>query len=381
MMAQQSIETFSAPTMHEALARVRESLGPDAVILHTRQTKGLFAKKGQVVEVTASRGSASVIEKHRDVAPPSTRSETRVKSVPATSSLEDQVRRLQRLVDRMSGMPAGDAAPSPHITALQEHLLAAEFPLDLTKELIDRATSQQPNTKLSLDDLDLMEHLVAHLATRLRTASCIEDTNSIHSLALIGPTGVGKTTTVARLAAHALDLGRSVHLITIDEYRVGAADEIRRYAEIFGVPWSMARTPAELRRLIDRQPRETLSIIDTPGRAAVEQKELAELARFLERGITKALVLSANIRESSARASLDAFRLLDYQRLIFTKLDETPGTGAVAALAMMSPVPVSYLCLGQSIRGDLQPADSLRLARWALGEIARPSAEPVVVEA
>jgi flagellar biosynthesis protein FlhF len=380
-MANDSIQTFSASTMHEALARVRETLGPDAVILHTRQTgpKGIFGKKG-MVEITASRGVINAIEQSRDINPPPKQNGARPKPTPATSSLEDQVRRLQRIVDRMTGLTTGGEHRSRPISELEEYLLAAEFPDALVRECLEVAATQ-PQRSLTTDDDDLMEQLVAYLASRIRTASCLEDPTAVSALALIGPTGVGKTTTVARLAAHAIDMHRSVHLVTIDEYRVGAADEIRRYAEIFGIPWSSPRTPAELRRLIERQPRGTLTIIDTPGRAAVEAKEIAELSRFLERGISKALVLSANIRESSARASLDAFRVLDYERLILTKLDETPGTGAVAGLATMSPVPVSYLCLGQSIRGELQPADSLKLARWAIGEAARRPAQPVVVDA
>jgi flagellar biosynthesis protein FlhF len=379
-MASESIQTFSAPTMHEALARVRESLGPDAVILHTRQatTKGIFGKKGHQVEITASQGVVRAAEQTRDVRPPASNSE-RTKPTPATSSLEDQVRRLQRLVDRMSGLPATSEGRTRAPSELQEYLELLEFPSGLIRECLEVAGTD-PQRRLSPDDEELIDMLVGYLASRLRTTPCLEDPQLVSALALVGPTGVGKTTTVARLASHALDLGRPVQLATIDEYRVGAVDEIRRYAEIFGIPWTTARTPAELRRWLERQPRGSLTIIDTPGRAAVEEKEIAELAHFLERGISKALVLSANIRESSARASLDAFRSLDYERLILTKLDETPGTGAVAGLASMSPAPVSYLCLGQNIRGDLQPADSRRLARWAMGEAARRPAEPVVVE-
>ncbi|MBY0589381.1 hypothetical protein K2X85_19570 [bacterium] len=365
------VETFSAPTMHEALARVRESLGPDAIILHTRQIKpkGLLSKKGPHVEVTASAGTSKQKELSVRTGTLSAQETERTRPAPSTSSLEDQVRRLQRLVDRMSGMPTTGLHAARPKSELEEYLRSIEFPENIVSELLEIATSASRPSP-TVDDRELIDILVTHLASRIRTAEGIEN-RTIMNLALIGPTGVGKTTTVARLTAHALELGRPVHLVTIDEYRVGAADEIRRYAEIFGVGWSMAKTPAELRRLIERQPRGTLMLIDTPGRAALEKKEMADLARFLERGITKALVMSSNIRESSARASLDAFRDLDYQHLILTKLDETPGTGAVAGLAMISPVPITYLCLGQSVRGDLQPAEPLSLARWAMGQIAR----------
>ena len=395
-MVMQNVQTFSAPTMHEALAKVREQLGSDAVVLHTRQVpaKGMFGKKTTVVEISAARGVINEIDARGDLAPPppmpTVLRERETVTAPG-NPLEDQVRRLQSIVDRLAGPSAPAAsthqahtsndAPPNEATVVEKYLRDLEMPESLVRECLEVISHECPERLDPFDGI-VMDKLTDYLMSRIRTQPLLEEAMPQTTIALVGPTGVGKTTTIAKLAAYAIEeLQRPVALASIDGYRIGAAEELRRYAEIFGCPWMLARNPGELRRFLDRQPLDHLVLVDTPGRSPIEVDEIRELMPYMERGMRTVLVLAANNRESAVRASLDAFRPLDYERLILTKLDETPGTGAIAGIASCSNIPVSYVCLGQNVRHDLESADAAWLARWSLGEAARRPVEPVIVHA
>lgn len=381
-MIQQAIETFTAPTMSQALAKVREALGDDAVILHTRQvpSKGLLGRSTPAVEITASLGTAPAVDATRELAPPAFSATNDISSAP---SLDEQVRRLQKLVDRLSRVPSGSspATEAEPPGALEEYLRSLEFSESLIRECLDVAAHECPG----VDDpqhLRLMESLVDYLAARLRARPLWDTDTKGKAIALVGPTGVGKTTTMVKWATQLReDRGGSVALASVDGYRIGAGEEIRRYGEILGVPWLLARTPTELKRFIDRQSEERTVLVDTPGRSPLETDEIGELVHYLGRDLRTVLVLSAHVRESALRACLDAFGKLHYERLILTKLDETPGTGAIATIAAISPVAIGGVCFGQSIRQDWQEVTSTQLARWALGEAARQPSDPVLVHA
>jgi flagellar biosynthesis protein FlhF len=397
-MVMQNVQTFSAPTMHEALTKVREQLGADAVILHTRQVpaKGMFGKKTSMVEISAARGVINEIDTSAPQPPPAPAlkpaAELKTESLtPPVSPLEDQVRRLQSLVDRLSSpLPSGLVAQEVHsstdtppnrLNEVEKYLRDIEMPDSLVRECTDVIEHECPVCDDPFSDV-VMNRLTDFLMSRIQTQPLIETSTPQSTIAFVGPTGVGKTTTIAKLAVYAMEeLQRPVSLASIDGYRIGAAEEIRRYAEIVGCPWLLARNPSELRRFIDRQPLNHLVFVDTPGRSPVDVDAIRDLMPYLERGMRTVLVLAANNRESAVRASLDAFRPLDYERLILTKLDETPGTGAIAGIAACSSIPLSYVCLGQDVRQDLEAADSAWLARWSLGEAARRPAEPVIVHA
>lgn len=404
-MVTQDIQIFAAPTMHEALAKVRETLGADAVILHTRQLNpsGLFGRKGSLVEVTAAPGVVNEIETSRDVHPvpknriidtrrvvePAEEIETPTQpaeetvSADRTHALEEQVERLQSIVDRLSSVPhavhrSPDAPPAPE-SKLHQYLREIEISDSLIQECVNVIEHQCPGRTDPFESL-VADTLVEFIASRIHVKPLLDPASAHHVIAMVGPTGSGKTTTIAKIAADTIEQGkRPVALASIDGYRIGASEEIRRYGEIFGCPHILARSASELRRFIDRQPIDSLVLIDTPGWSITEVEEINQLRVYLERGIRVAIVLAANNRASSTRAALDAFRPLDYERLILTKLDETPGTGGVASTAVCSPIPLSYVCMGQNVRRDLEDADPLRLARWSLGEAARRPVEPVVI--
>jgi flagellar biosynthesis protein FlhF len=175
-----------------------------------------------------------------------------------------------------------------------------------------------------------------------------------HVVALVGPTGVGKTTTLAKIAARAvLEARRKVALLTVDTYRIGAADQLARYGEIMGVPVLVARDRNELRRAAERVREADLVLVDTAGRSNPEDAlRQAELVRSIPR-VQVHLVLSAATGASELAAIAERYRAVQPDRLVFSKLDEASGPGGILSAAVRIGRPVACIADGQRVPEDL----------------------------
>ncbi len=191
-------------------------------------------------------------------------------------------------------------------------------------------------------------------------------------VALVGPTGVGKTTTVAKLAARfKLQHGLRVGLLTVDTYRIAAIEQLKTYADIIDLPLAVGGDPESARRALDELGAVDLVLVDTAGRSPKDQPKIHELGELLTRLRPDEvhLVLSASTSRRSLRATADQFAPARPDRLILTKLDEAETLGAFAAILGRSERPVSYLTTGQSVPDDIEEADRGRLARLIVGEV------------
>lgn len=187
-------------------------------------------------------------------------------------------------------------------------------------------------------------------------------------VALVGPTGVGKTTSIAKLAAHfAYQRGRSVGLVSLDTYRVAAAEQLRCYADIMGLPIKVAYSPDEFdEALVEARSRYEITLVDTAGASPLGGRQLAELqqAFSLHRPDEVHLVLAATTKADDLRLILDNFAPLNYKRLILSKLDETRGLGALYNVNRYASAPISYFAVGQSVPEDLRVAELDFIQHW-----------------
>jgi flagellar biosynthesis protein FlhF len=189
-------------------------------------------------------------------------------------------------------------------------------------------------------------------------------------LALVGPTGVGKTTTVAKLAAmFALFSNKSVGLITVDTYRIAAVEQLKTYAEIINIPVEVAFTPSEVALALSRLQDKDVVIVDTAGRSQKNGLQMGELKQFL--GVAAPtethLVLSVTTKYRDLLDCLERFREVSYDHLIFTKLDETNCYGSIFNSAIEAKCPVTYLTCGQNVPDDIEEASRERLTELLLG--------------
>lgn len=190
-----------------------------------------------------------------------------------------------------------------------------------------------------------------------------------HVIALIGPTGVGKTTTVAKLAATAkLRHGKNVALITSDTYRIAAVEQLRTYASIIGLELKIANSPDEIKTVIASLNDVDLIVIDTAGRSQNNHARLDELGSLIEAAQPDEthLVLSTTVGENVLRKTAERFRDLGPDRCILTKIDEAVTTGMIAGIGDRIGLPLSFVTIGQEVPDDILPARADRLARAVL---------------
>ncbi len=188
-------------------------------------------------------------------------------------------------------------------------------------------------------------------------------------VALIGTTGVGKTTTIAKIAAkYVLERGVSVALVTADTYRISAVDQLRTYSDIIGLPLEIVYSPEELKPALRKHRDKKLILIDTAGRSQNNDYQMDELKEFLavEPSIEKHLVLSATTKERDAEAILERFSVCRPDRILMTKTDETESIGFIVNLLFDRRLAMSYLTTGQSVPDDIEPAKPEALARLML---------------
>ncbi len=270
-------------------------------------------------------------------------------------------------------LPSGEM-PAPLFT-LYAKMIDNDVPVDLADALVGSVRDRLDAMELKDDQIVRQALLRAIESTiQCRSDSLLTiDHRSVGGrprvIALVGPTGVGKTTTVAKLAAtYKLRHAKKVGLITSDTYRIAAVEQLRTYAGIIGLPLKIANSPEEITKGIEELGDCDIVVIDTAGRSQNNTSRLQELAEF-----TKAanpdethLVLSTTVGDNVLRKTAQSFAALGPDRCILTKLDEAVTTGPIAGLSDRIGLPLSFVTVGQEVPDDLEPARADRLARCVL---------------
>lgn len=426
------VKTFRAKSMREALQRVRVELGPDAAVLKTREIRPsaisrVFGKVRQI-EVTASRGEnvpsrfPSVVQRaalrpssntvpdsstsridpverpsalnfsaYADTDPTSlSTDEASVHYEPAgdTKSRLSQVARqtagghhvdvtdrlgqLQSMVEQLRQSPGQVTAPdlSDGLFELFTDLIEGDVGEELARELVERASRELTPHELA-DKAMARQRVEQLIQNEIHVAGPIQVTPGTRRLvALVGPTGVGKTTTIAKLAADfRLRQKCRAGLITVDTYRIAAVDQLQTYADIIDLPMEVVSTPREMRTAIDRLKDMDLILMDTAGRSPRDEVKIQELKSMLGEAAADEvhLVLSATCGASNLVRTAERFAKVGSTSLILTKLDETTSLGNLLPLVRQADLPLSYVTNGQNVPDDIEAADPGRLAQAVFG--------------
>ncbi len=407
------VKSYRAKTLREALHLVQQDLGPEAAVLNTRQVwdgmfRGLFGRRQ--VEVTASN-SVSVPSRfaHHTTndtltdtgwelstasAPPNPASTDSASHVSSPSgnqfSMAEQASHPDPTSDPLPRENWGDWLPNrlPNRDSFAESVAPGSTSRNLPQSLFNLFTD--------LVDADVDEDLARELVARLKNVSAgLSNTQELRTralellqaeipiqgpieaatgmgriVALVGPTGVGKTTTIAKLAANfRLREKRRVGLVTVDTYRIAAVEQLRTYADIIDLPMEVVSSPREMKDAIARLAHLDLILMDTAGRSPRDEIKIRELKTILAeaRADEVHLVLSATAGATALTRTAARFADVGTTSLIVTKLDESTGLGNLLPLWRASQLPMSYVTNGQNVPDDIQVANACRLAKTILG--------------
>ncbi|UZD43181.1 flagellar biosynthesis protein FlhF [Selenomonas sputigena] len=350
-------------------ARRRKTAQPKRRKVHAAE-----AKEAAGVEAEREASSSRRVKREEDEAASSQEKRREDESPSVKSEEERQRETIEELQNELAQMKAmlvqvvsKEKTPEDEMSlqqALKQQEVESDIIDDVVLQLPAEAILADKNTPLALDGL------TKYLAANVQMADGLELKSRKRKIAaLLGPTGVGKTTTLAKIAAQCvLEKGISTAFITADTYRISAVEQLKTYADILGLPIAIVYTPDELKEAIQKFRQKQLILIDTAGRSQHNRRQMAELKEFLavNQNIEKYLVLSATTKNEDAKDIIDKFSVCKPDKVIFTKTDETKSLGIILNILRRKEMRLSYLTNGQSVPDDIVPAEAGKLAELFL---------------
>lgn len=358
------IKSFFSSSIDAALCEARRELGPEAMLIESRRSAPESRRFGEYEVVCAV------------TAPPAPRSQSageptpRSTSAPALrteelTSLFDRVERLSFVLQRAESA-ALRLTLKPELAPASRVLESAELDPRWIGSVLNSLEESPVTSSLELDEQ--VQRRLASMVSVDATLGAPEASRRI--VALIGPPGAGKTTTLVKLAArYSLSGTRPSLILSADTQRVAATDQLRAFAAILGAAFLPVESPRILKQILEEHEGKDWIWIDTPGWSrdeAAEAKVLADLVSAIP-DIDTHLVLPASMRSADLAATVDRFLPFHPAKLLFTRLDETTSFGPLLNESARTGLPLSFLGTGPQIPDDIEPAESTALAQLILG--------------
>ncbi|SEQ57750.1 flagellar biosynthesis protein FlhF [Virgibacillus subterraneus] len=365
------VKKYVASTMPEAMNRIRKELGPEAVILNSKEIfhggfLGFFKKRN--IEVIAALDPQPQPPKKQETLKDTSR-------VNKTANVEDgtilnEIRHLKKIIEVQSSHRNNDYPDEYQV--IFYHLINQEIDKDLAESIIDTILSKHDNLpEHTPTQASILDDTKAEIENRLSELPFEGLTYQKKIIQFVGPTGVGKTTTIAKVAAASmLKDNKKVALITADTYRIAAIEQLKTYSKILDIPIEVAYNIDDYKDAVEKFKSYDLILVDTAGRNFRDEKYVKELQNSIEfnASIETYLVLSMTAKSKDITEIHDQFRHLSISEVIFTKVDETRQYGSMLNIALKKNVGVAFMTNGQDVPDDIIEPSPKLISNYIVGE-------------
>ncbi|NFA60021.1 flagellar biosynthesis protein FlhF [Clostridium sporogenes] len=402
------IKKYVVNDMNEAMTKIRYELGADAIIISQRKVRrggflGLFSKKS--LEVTAAIDNYSKGKKHNYNTEYKVNNENNIEIIKKmieernnNAKFNSNINSDTNVSDRYKEIVISKNDKFENKSIKEKDTTETKALMDEIRGLKTIVENMGKNQKSNKDedsslmkflkDMDLEEELIENIIKKVRNLEdnidegekikrVIEDNieiklNSVGKITvLVGPTGVGKTTTIAKLAGKlALIDKKKVGLITIDTYRIGAVEQLKTYADIMNIPFKVVFSIKDMEKAITDLQYCDVILVDTTGRSSKNMMQISELRAFIEKIKEKSvhLVISASTKNKDIETIIKGYNVLEYENIIITKLDETSTYGSILTILDEAKKPISFITTGQDVPDDIKEGNEEEIAKIILGE-------------
>ncbi|MUK89897.1 flagellar biosynthesis protein FlhF [Ornithinibacillus sp. L9] len=372
------VKKFVAPTMPEVMSIVRKELGPDAVILNSKEIQdggflGLFKKKK--IEVVAALDKQPLPEKPRKQPvipkPQTSISKETVSSDKRNTDILDEIKYLKKIMQQQAEQKNYQFDVDYQV--VYQFLIDQEIDQDIAKKIVQAVVQQHKAASNPISAPSIIQDVRLEIENQLRSLSFEGITYNKKIVQFVGPTGVGKTTTLAKVAAHSmLKDKKRVAFITMDTYRIAAIEQLKTYAKILDVPIEVAYSIDEYKEKVQQFNDYDLILVDTAGRNFRDEKYVRELRENINitEDVETFLVLSLTAKPKDLIDIYNSFYHIPIKEIIFTKIDETRQYGSMLNIAIEKQVGVAYLANGQDVPDDLIQPTPKKISDFIVGEFS-----------
>ncbi len=375
------VKSYFASAVEDAMAQARQELGEEAMLVKTRRAPAEARHLGEYEVIFAS--DLETGEPAAPTPPPTGGAPDRLSG--EIADLKRELEGMRRTLARSVFAPAQRLGASVDAAGAYTALVGADVHPELARELVEASEQRlsrrgMPGQPAAREPAGFGEALAAEISARVATVpelGCQGATPRI--VALVGPPGAGKTTTLVKLAvSYGLACRRPALLLSMDTYRIAAADQLRSYALILGLGCQVLETAGALAQAIEENRSKDLILIDTPGLGRPEMDAAAGLARMLSTrsDVDTHLVLPASMKPADLTRAVNAYEMFGARKLLFTKLDETGSYGPILNEAARTGKALSFFTAGQRVPEDLEAATRRKLLELVLaGAGSQPASE------
>lgn len=382
------IKRYIGNNAQEAILKVKMDLGKDALILSTKKVrrKGIKFFFGKpLVEVLAAidKNIDKGLKVDRKVENKEFLNKINISRNNGDEKVfefESKVSNMEKMISQIynklnntdvknRNIKNNEKTSQKVLEVFRNNLIKNDVEEDIVKDIIVNVQNKLGNDINVNNSARLLRQIIVGILGKAKPIS-IENKTGPKKVIFVGPTGVGKTTTLAKIAAnYSLNYKKSVGLITADTYRIAAVEQLKTYAEILGLPVKVIYSANEINTALEEYKDKDIVLIDTAGRSSKNKPQFEELKQLIEisRVDETFLVLSATTSIKNCRDILKNYNFLKVYKLIFTKLDESPISGIILNARYLTNKDLSYVTTGQSVPDDFEVANVDKIAKNLLG--------------